>query len=322
MPALSSSPATASPRAFVRFAWFNVLFLLGVILWGAWVRITGSGAGCGSHWPTCNGEVIPLSPSLETLIEFTHRLTSGLSLPLALILLVWAFRRFPKGHGSRWAAIGTLVFLLSEAALGAGLVKFELVAHNTSVARALTASAHLINTFTLSAFAALTAWWAQRQTRFVWQPAQKGSRWLLPGLAALLLVAMMGAITALGDTLFPTTFNSQELAQRLSEELSGSAHFLVQLRLVHPLLAVVSSFYLLYAFWAAREASPTPLRGALGLSLGVDAQLVLGVVNIWLSAPGWMQLVHLASAICLWLGCVLYWIQTQEVGINQASEVI
>lgn len=294
----------APSKAFTRFAWMIVAYLVLVILWGAWVRISGSGAGCGNHWPTCNGQVLPIAPGAKTLVEFTHRLTSGLSLPLVLVMLGWGFKRFPKGHGVRLACVGTLVFLLSEAALGAGLVKFELVADNTSVARAITASLHLINTFTLSAFAALVAWWSQRGYHLRWNLRSTASRWLLPGLAALVLTAMSGAITALGDTLFPTTLGAHTV----------SDHFLVQLRIVHPILAVLTGLYLLLAAQILGEK----LRGGAILTYLVIAQLLIGGLNVLLSAPGWMQLVHLAMALVVWLTTLLCWVTAQEVQATAA----
>ncbi|MEZ0368612.1 MAG: COX15/CtaA family protein, partial [Candidatus Sericytochromatia bacterium] len=290
-------------RSFARYAWILVGYLGLVILWGAWVRITGSGAGCGNHWPDCNGQVIPLSPTIKTLTEFFHRLTSGLSLPLVLGMLIWAYRVFPKGHGVRFASWGTLLFLLSEAALGAGLVKFELVADDTSVARAITASLHLINTFTLAGFATLAAWWASQGYEVKWNPRSIASRWLLPGLGALLLTGMSGAVTALGDTLFPTTLGAAVHP--------AAGHFLVQLRIVHPLLAVASGVYLLFALQQVLE-SQQHLRGTLTLSALLGLQLLLGAINVLLAAPGWMQLVHLGAALAVWLGSLLYWVQTQS----------
>lgn len=298
---------SAQPRreAFSRFAWAIVFYLVLVILWGAWVRISHSGAGCGNHWPTCNGEIIPQIPGKKTLTEYIHRLTSGLSLPLVLVMLGWAFKRFPKGHGVRLASVGTLVFLLSEAALGAGLVKFELVADDTSVARAITASLHLINTFTLSAFAALAAWWSQRGYQMDWQFNRPASRWLLPGLAGILLSCMAGAVTALGDTLFPTS-----LAQHLASH-PASGHFLVQLRILHPILAVATAVYLIFVLQALPENHPE-LKGAHHLTATLVFQLGLGMVNILLGAPAWMQLAHLTTALVVWLGCLFFWLQTQE----------
>jgi len=143
---------------FKRFAWGVLGYNIFVILWGALVRATGSGAGCGKHWPLCNGEVIPRAQSLETLIEFSHRLTSGLALILVLILFFWARRKFEKGQFERkWSGI-SLVLILIEALIGAGLVLLELVADNSSVARAFALGLHLANTFFLLAMLACHSW--------------------------------------------------------------------------------------------------------------------------------------------------------------------
>ena len=309
-----SVPSSAS--RFTRYAWFVLGYLGLVILWGAWVRISGSGAGCGAHWPTCNGVVVPLNPTLETLIEYTHRLTSGLSLPLVFVLVGWSFRRFPAGSGVRGASLGALFFLLTEAALGAGLVKFELVAGDTSVARAVTASFHLVNTFALSAFSALVAWWSNPEhTGASFHPRlkNKGSAWLIPALVALIFTSMTGAITALGDTLFPTSvFTEQGLVAHLAEQVSASTHFLVQLRIVHPIVAVLTSVYLLIAL-----PQLAGFDGHRRLVNGLEIALVaLGFVNILLAAPAWMQLVHLLSALTVWLSVFLLWVRTQ----SQATE--
>ncbi|HRO25313.1 MAG TPA: COX15/CtaA family protein, partial [Promineifilum sp.] len=149
-----------SQANFARYAWFVLTFLILVILWGAFVRATGSGAGCGSHWPLCNGVVVPREPRIETLIELTHRVTSALSGVLVLAMLFWAFRLFPKGHIVRKAAAWSTVFIITEGLVGAGLVLFEWVAHNQSVRRAISMAVHLVNTFLLLAAVALTAWWA------------------------------------------------------------------------------------------------------------------------------------------------------------------
>ena len=103
---------------------------LAVILWGAYVRASGSGAGCGAHWPLCNGEVIPRAPSIATLVEYSHRLTSGLALLGVVALMVWTWRVWGRGHPARRGALLSLIFILTEAAVGAGLVLFELVADN------------------------------------------------------------------------------------------------------------------------------------------------------------------------------------------------
>jgi heme A synthase len=145
---------------FAWYAWGVLAYNILVILWGAFVRATGSGAGCGSHWPSCQGEIVPWSAQTATLIEFTHRLSSGLALLLVIGLVLWAWRIYPQGSLVRWGAGLSLFFILMEALIGAGLVLFELVAQNDSTARALAIAAHLVNTFILLSVLTLTAWWA------------------------------------------------------------------------------------------------------------------------------------------------------------------
>src|SRR5512136_1928461 len=142
-----------------RFAWLVLAWNVAVILWGAFVRASGSGAGCGAHWPLCNGEVVPRAPALETMVEFMHRATSGIALLLVVALAAWVFRARPKGHPARRAAGASVVFILVEAAVGAALVLFGLVAENDSVARALFMAGHLANTFVLLACLTLAAHW-------------------------------------------------------------------------------------------------------------------------------------------------------------------
>jgi heme A synthase len=298
-----------SKRHFTHYAWIVLGYLILVILWGAFVRATGSGAGCGSHWPLCNGVVVPRAPRTETIIEFTHRLSSALSGLLVIALLVWAFRLYPKGHLVRRGAVLSLVFILTEGLLGAGLVLFEWVADNASVARAISMGAHLINTFLLLAAVTLTAWWAGAATRAGENPVlylrgQGRVGWLIAGgLFALVILGVSGAVTALGDTLFP----SGSLSEGIAQDFMPTAHFLVRLRIYHPILAVLTGIYLV---WAGRAiAAARPGIGALAFSrlitILVAIQLVAGFVNVLLNVPVWMQLVHLLLADLLWIAAVL-----------------
>lgn len=288
---------------FARYAWGVVAYNIAVVIWGAYVRATGSGAGCGSHWPLCNGEVIPRAPEVETLIEFTHRVTSGLALLLVIGLFFWARRLYGRGHIVRRSATLSLLFIITEALIGAGLVLFELVAHDRSLARALSLAAHLVNTFILLAVMTLTAWWAQTGNSVDFARRKPQAAMLAIALAATLVVGMSGAVAALGDTLFPV----DSLREGIRQDFSETAHFLVRLRILHPTLAVAASVYLLVlagslAFWR-REASVRRL--ALLTATLVIVQLCAGVVNLLLLAPVWMQLVHLLLADLLWLALVL-----------------
>src|SRR6266545_7603351 len=111
---------------FATYAWAALGYNLFVIVWGAYVRASVSGDGCGSHWPLCNGEIIPSVGQTKTLIELTHRLSSGLALLMVVGLVAWAWRAYPKKHMVRQAAMFSLLFILTEALVGAGLVLFRM----------------------------------------------------------------------------------------------------------------------------------------------------------------------------------------------------
>lgn len=288
--------------AVARFSWFVLAYNVAVILWGAYVRASGSGAGCGAHWPLCNGEVIPRSPSVETLIEYSHRLTSGLALIAVVWMLAWTRRAAPAGHPARRGAWLSLFFIVTEAAVGAGLVLFELVADNASMARAMFMAVHLVNTFFLVGALTLTAWWLSGG-RDVSVRAQPGRAMLWAGLGiGLLLSGMSGAVAALGDTLYPAATHAEGLAQTLSP----TSHVLLRLRALHPLIAVVAGVLLMFV--APRLAGERDLEGLrFGRAVLVLAaiQMLGGILNVLLLAPVWMQMVHLLVADALWIAFVL-----------------
>jgi heme A synthase len=289
---------------FAKYAWFVLVFNLGVIMWGAYVRATGSGAGCGSHWPLCNGVVIPRSDQIETMVEFTHRLSSGAAFLLVVGILIWAWRIYPRGHRVRSAAIFSMAFMIAEALVGAGLVLFELVAENASTGRAFSVSVHLVNTFILLACITLTAWWASggKPVMVQWRKVEV---WLLlVGFIGVLVLGTSGALTALGDTLFPV----DSIEEGIRQDFSSAAHFLVRLRIIHPGVAVIVASYLILVInWINSKIKKRMNRqiGWLLISLFV-VQLVAGVVNVLLLAPVWMQMLHLLLSDLVWISLVIF----------------
>lgn len=277
-------------RPFATFAWLLTGYTVIVILWGAFVRATGSGAGCGSHWPLCNGEVIPHSPGIETLIEFGHRLSSGLLGLLVLALVIAAFRLFPKGDKVRKAAMWTLFFIVSESLLGAGLVTFEWVAANDSEERVYVMAFHLINTFLLLAVTTLTAWFASGGDAPTFRDRPKLAIPLLLAILGVMIVGSSGAITALGDTLV--------LTEGVRPEDSPVVARLVASRFYHPTIAIIVFF--LAAFVTRKNKTYGHPLIALFL-----AQLALGAINVYLRAPIWIQLVHLAVSDAIWILLIL-----------------
>ncbi len=305
---------TSSQRSFRRFAIATLAVTLLVILWGAYVRASGSGAGCGNHWPTCNGEVIPRPKSIQTVIELTHRVTSGLALLMVFGQFVAALVVFPFRHRTVRAAAWSFFFMLTEAGVGAGLVLFEMVAHNKSIARAWWMGAHLVNTFVLIGVLALTVFHvgssegSSEDDASPKSATQLGSSSTMvragyyAALVALVLVGVSGAIVALGDTLFP----SASLSEGFAQDLSPAAHFLIRLRVVHPALASVVGIAIAYgAAHVGRRVGPSARMHCKAIVVAVIAQISIGFLNFFLLAPIVVQLLHLFVADVLWIAVVL-----------------
>ena len=284
---------------FARRAWWFLAYTIGVILWGAVVRATLHGDGCGEHWPLCNGELVPTEPTTKTLVELMHRLTSGLAFLGAVALFVMARRRFPSGHAARKAALAGLVLMSTEALIGAGLVVFNMVAGNRDVHRGWWAAGHLGNTFLLLAALTLAAH-AGAGGRL---PRLRGALGVKLGavLGGVMLLGASGAIVALGDTLFPV----DTLAEGLAQDVDPKSHLFVKLRTVHPLLGLLVGLGAL--FLAAQLGSERPdLRPHAAAVAGLFvAQTALGFLNVALLAPIWAQLAHLLLADALWVVLVL-----------------
>jgi cytochrome c oxidase assembly protein subunit 15 len=290
--------------ALRRFAWAVLAYFTAVILWGALVRATGSGAGCGEHWPLCNGTVIQHSPRADTIIEFTHRLTSGISFFSALGLLIWTFAGTVRGHLARAASVAAVVFTLIEAILGALLVKLGLTAQSQSPLRAPYLALHLTNTLLLLAALTLAAHFLSRARGFT----RKTVRIIAPAGASaavftVLIVGVTGSLAALGDTLFPAS----SIGAALAQDFSSTGAWLVRWRWTHPAIAFFASVFLIWllvrasrrsAHWDNRRLS------ALVLIL-LAAQYLLGVLDVVLLAPVWLQVVHLLGADVLWAAMVV-----------------
>ncbi len=281
-----------------RYSLFSLFYTVAVVIWGAFVRATGSGAGCGSHWPLCNGEVIPRAETVKTWIEFAHRASSGLNLIVVGVLYFWIRQVAEKKSWLRTAAYVSWVAILIEAAVGAGLVLLEWVGVDRSVGRTISIAIHLMTTSLL--VASLTSvWWGSKQDLSFRSAARIGpviarKKEFVGAVVLFVVVGMMGAITALGDTLFPAVTWAEGLAQHQD----AKKHFLVSLRVIHPMLAIV---FVVVAFqWAdgLRRKGSSLGRLLIGLLL---VQLLLGVGNLLLLAPTSLQLLHLLIANVLWI---------------------
>ena len=283
----------------MRFAWGVVGYNVLVILWGALVRATGSGAGCGNHWPLCNGQVIPLAPRVDTVIEFTHRCMTGGAIYVVLGLLVWTFRATVKGQGARVMAVASMVLLLNEALLGALLVKLGYVTGNQSMGRVVVLSIHLSNTLLLLAALTLTA--HLLGTGQMWNELRLRGRnalWAVIGLAATLVVGVSGSLAALGDTLFPAS----SLRMAMEQDFAAASPWLLRLRGVHPVSALIAAGFVFWLVAQTRRAGAGRLATIVVGLLGF--QFALGLADVLLLAPVWMQIVHLLGADLYWVALV------------------
>ena len=287
------------PDNLVRYAWAVVAYNILVILWGALVRATGSGAGCGNHWPLCNGQVVPLAPRIDTIIEFTHRCMTGGSTFAVAGLLLWTFRSTVKGAAARTMVVISTVLLVNEAILGALLVKLGYVTGNQSVGRVVMLSIHLSNTLLLLGALTLTAvvLHTGQSTRELRLRGTKAA-WTIAGLAATIVVGVSGSLAALGDTLFPAS----SLRAAFEQDISSSSPLLLRLRGIHPLSAVIAAVFVVWIVREARRTGAHRLATAVLALLG--AQFLLGLVDVALLAPTWMQILHLLGADLYWTALV------------------
>ncbi len=301
-----------SKAQFNRFAQFLLFYTLIVILWGAWVRISHSGDGCGDTWPLCQGKLIPEAEQKKTWIEFSHRMTSGL-FGILVIYVTWKGRRlYARGEKIRTALAATLVFTITEALLGAKLVLFGLVGNNDSGFRLFAMSLHQINSMLLSGSVALVAIYsgtflekikANKNTK----TAASISRWQISWPLLLLLVAVTGGLAALSSTLFPST----SLVDGFAQDLSSNSHYLLRLRISHPILASLVGGGAALFFWLESQQdrnSATLRKTSLQVSLTFILAVVFGYLTLLSLTPAWMKITHLLIAHIVWISVVRWYV--------------
>ena len=297
-----------SAKHFPWFAWLTLIVNIFVALWGAVVRATGSGAGCGAHWPTCDGEIVPGLQSSAQWIEYTHRLSSGLALVMVIIMLVWAFRSYVEGHLVRKGAAASMVFMILESLVGAALVLFGWVEADDSMARVYIMGVHLTNTLLLLGALFLTAYWSSEGRAFTFR-GQGALGWLYGvGVVAALVLVVTGAIIALGDSLF--------LQIGLTPDQSPVLAGILAIRIYHPLTAILVGLYwiLIARYAGAARPSPQVRKASLALILIILLTWAAGFITDWLRAPVIMQVVHLLFADLFWLGIV--WLSAEALAVD------
>lgn len=289
---------------FAKYARFVLVWNIVVILWGVFLRASKSGDGCGQHWLTCGGEVIPSAPQLKTAIEYSHRITSFLAFVAVLALLIWTYKKFAKGSAIRRTALFSFVFVVTEALVGAGLVLTGNTAETLTAARPFWMAGHLINTFILLAFLTLTARYACGGSAPLPDLGGKYKAAIAVGAIAVAVVGITGSIAALASMLFP----SGTLAEGVAADFSSTSHTLLRLRLLHPITAILTSVFLVFLTgWLAKESGDDPgvKRWSNTLATLVLVQIAFGSLTLLMLAPIVMQLGHLLLADLIWISYVL-----------------
>ena len=296
-----------NPRAHefsrvARFAWTALYWNVAVVLWGAYVRATGSGAGCGDKWPLCDGDLAGASAKAQTIVEFTHRITSVISLLMVTGLVVWCGRVTKKGDWARYSAFLAAALLANEALLGAALVLMKHVANDQSIGRILFLCLHFGNTLLLLAALSLTAAWLSNGSRKFtliaeWQAVSS----IGLGLLAAMVTGIAGTVAALADTLFPST----SLPSSLAQDFSFGTPALLHVRLLHPALAAGAACYVLWGILRFSIRRNRFSQSAIALIVLFVVQVGIGITNVLLLSPVWLQIVHLFLADVLWVLLVL-----------------
>jgi cytochrome c oxidase assembly protein subunit 15 len=296
-----AAPPLRAPVPLRRFAWSVLAYNVAVIVWGSAVRATGSGAGCGDHWPLCNGTVLQHHPALATLIELTHRATSGIDLLCVLALLFWTLAAAPRRHLARACAIAVLVLTLNEALLGALLVLLGHTATDRSPSRAVYLALHLTNTLLLLAALALTAHFLSRRDGVMrGSLTLRAPRLALTGIIATLIVGVTGSLAALGDTLYP----AHSLLTAIAQDFSSNSSWLLQIRWLHPAISLLAGIFIVWLI-ARSLRTPDSRSLAIGVLILLALQYLLGIADVAFLAPTWMQMTHLLGADLLWITLIL-----------------
>ncbi|MFW2339670.1 MAG: COX15/CtaA family protein [Acidimicrobiia bacterium] len=294
-----------------KFAWATLVVNVAVVVYGAYVRATGSGAGCGPSWPTCDGQIIPAEFDSARVVEFTHRVTSGIAAVMVAVLAIWVLRTFAKGHQIRTAAWLSGIFIISESLVGAVLVLAEWVADDASAARTVMVPVHLVNTFVLLGSLAMLAWWASDRGPVRIAVRRDLAGYLGFALLGVMVISATGGVTALADTLFP----SESIADGLSEAVGDAEHFLTRLRVIHPVVAVALGAFTGWVAWTfGVDADKRVTQRLAMIIIGMVAvQFFVGMANIVLGTPVWLQLTHLTLADLLWLALVFFGASSLEL---------
>ena len=282
--------SSATPSLHVRRAGYWALtaavLTIGLITYGAWVRVSGAGLGC-PDWPLCEGVVIP---ELEgaTAIEFGHRVYAGVTMLATAVAAWYAFRGRTVDRQVSRLMLWALVAILAQAGLGGATVLTEL--------HGMVRLAHL--TFSLLTLALLTigALQALGWTRAA-LPGIRRTRALLVATAFVVLLGgwIVGANASAACPTLPLCDGSIDL-----EALS-----LHTLHRVGASALVLTFFFTAWQVWR-RGGLGLPFYLCVAAGLVTAAQFPVGILSMVIGLRPDLRVIHLALAALLWWVAVIH----------------
>ena len=283
------------PTKLNNLAFTGLVLCVISILAGAVVRGTGSGDGCGASWPTCNGNIVPSSLDSSAIIEYTHRVFSGLLLLVTFLLFIYC-KKYSSNRLLHRCSGALLFFVVLEAIIGMVIVLQELVAYNTSLTRLIAVPIHLVNTFSLLALYIVLYSVLKnniQQIKFI-----HNKRFLCSCLI-FLIVAGLGSITALADLLYP----SESFIEGIQMDFSETSQLLTRLRILHPIGASI------LLLWMFSESNRLFIKEGILFAKNLNRLSVIvslvGVLNVFFNINIFLSILHLLFADALW-GVYIY----------------
>ena len=262
---------------------------------GAVVRITGSGMGCGDHWPRCHGHWFPPLERMDLIIEVTHRyVAAALTLAvLALVFVAWRRRESPGVGGPGGVlrpALAAALLVVAAALLGAVTVKLDL--HAAAVVIHLGLAMFLIAALALAAV--------------------RSSSMSAGGSAATSPKTIRGAAVAAGIAFFAVVMGgiTANIAggavscggfPHCREISAGGTPLYVQVG--HRVLAFALLLHLFGMLMALRKRTePQTVRLWTQIAFGVVlAQILVAAAMVEMGLPLHLRVLHQAVGTLVWL---------------------
>ncbi len=313
-------------KKFHIFVFLTLLLALFVILWGMWVRLSFSGDGCGDQWPMCQDQWVPQAQEDKTWVEWFHRITSGAFALSILVLFIGSLKFFEKRDKVRFYAGMSLLFTLTEVLIGAVLVLKGLTGFNVSTLRLFVLNVHLINSLLLVAslvlcwrYSFISTWNEEKllQYRFAFPPFSViPIRKIILYSISFLLIVFLGSFASFSNIAYP----SSSLKESLMMDFSPHSPWILQLRFLHPLIAIVfSGVFLVHFLYLLRNKllikineKPSNLtlswwyewfefrKPYLFISL-FFAGVLSGIVTLLLLSPVEWKLIHAITIYLIWI---------------------